>query len=155
MNVFEKNKTFIAIIFGALIIGGAIYFSRTPAEPINQQATPLTLPAPPAGPPTEPQVPQTGSCINFREAPTHVGETRCVTGTVDHVFVSSKGNTFLNFCPDYRTCPFFAVVFSSDSHKFSNLRGLQGKTVEISGLIRTYQGRLEIIVNDPSQLKVR
>ena len=147
---FRENKTFIAIIIGALIIGGFIYLSHKPVSTtispsgkgIIENSTPV-------------KSPEVSKCIDYTEAPNHVGEYGCVRGKVDHVYTSRKGNNFLNFCADYRACPFSAVIFSSDSYKFSNIKGYSKKTVEISGLIKTYKGRAEIIINDPSQIKVR
>ena len=146
---FEKNKIFIGIILAAFIIGGFVYLSNRPAQTpfptIGGEATIET----PETPTPSPQ------CISYKEAGSYVGEYKCVTGKVDNVYTSAKGNTFLNFCPDYRTCPFFSVIFSSDSYKFPNLKQYQGKTVEITGLIKTYQGRVEIILNDANQIKVK
>lgn len=147
---FEKNKIFIGILLGAVIIGGFIYFSNRPApksSPSNGRII------------TEPIITESSislsKCISYQEAQNYVGEYKCVTGKVDNVYISAKGNTFLNFCPDYRTCPFSAVIFRSDSYKFPNSKQYEGKVVEITGLIKTYQGRAEIILNDPYQLKVK
>jgi len=150
---FEKNKTFIGIIIAAFIIGGFIYLSKpTPTAPptTGKISLPLT---------TEEQKKEikepSSICIDFKEAGNYVGEYKCVTGRVDNVYTSAKGNIFLNFCPDYRTCPFSSVIFASDSYKFPNPKQYQGKIVEIRGLIKTYQGRAEIIINDPAQIKVK
>jgi len=92
--------------------------------------------------------------IDYTKAPNHVGEHACVSGKIDNVYTSQKGNIFLNFCPDYKTCPFYAVIFSSDAYKFSNPKQYEGKTVEITGLIRAYQGRSQIVLNDLGQIKI-
>lgn len=152
MNAFfEKNKTFLGIIIGALIIGGFIYFSRSPMP----SSSPIYQPSAPTSQNETQQQPETqkGSVIDFKEASNHIGEYATVQGRIDNVFTSSKGNTFLNFCPNYKTCPFSATIFNSDSYKFSNLKQYQGRTVEITGLIKTYQGHAEIIINDPNQIK--
>ena len=93
-------------------------------------------------------------CVDFREAGLHVGKTGCVSGRVLRVFTSRAGNTFLDFCPDYRQCPFASVIFSSDRSKFGDLGTLWGRQVEIRGPITTYQGRAEIIIHDPEQIRV-
>ncbi len=95
-----------------------------------------------------------GGCVDLLEAGSHVGEATCVSGRVLRVFTSSAGNTFFDFCPDYRKCPFASVIFASDHEKFGDLRGLEGRQVEIQGPIRTYQGRAEIIIRDPQQIRV-
>jgi hypothetical protein len=91
-------------------------------------------------------------CIAYSDARRHIGSTRCVRGTVLHVKQGNKGVTFLDFCEDYRTCPFTVVVFSSDLKQVGDVRQLQGRTVEINGAIREYDGRAEIILRRPQQL---
>jgi hypothetical protein len=93
-------------------------------------------------------------CVNFRDAGSYVGKPGCVSGRVLRVFTSRAGNTFLDFCADYRQCPFGSVVFASDRSKFGDLGALRGRQVELRGLITTYQGRAEIIINDPQQIHV-
>ncbi len=145
MIFFEKNKIPIAIILAAFIVAGSIWLSNRPLRrtPTPQQppksAEPLQRPA---------------KRIPYTEAPNHVGEYACVVGKVDHVR-TPKETTFLNFCPDYKTCPFGAVIFGSAAFKFPNPNQYEGRTVEITGLIRSYQGRPEIILNDPSQIKIK
>jgi hypothetical protein len=94
----------------------------------------------------------TGGCVDFRDAGAHTGETGCVSGRLLRVFTSRGGNSFLDFCQDYRNCPFTSVIFASDKNKFGNLDTLTGRQVEIHGNITVYQGRAEIIVRDPEQI---
>ena len=95
-----------------------------------------------------------GPCVPFAEAGPLVGKTACVSGRVLKVFTSKPGNTFLDFCQDYKTCPFMSVIFSQDREKFGDLGQLQGRRVEIRGLVSYYQSRAEIIVRDPGQIQV-
>ena len=95
-----------------------------------------------------------GPCVSIDEAGTLVGKSACITGRVLKVFASKAGNTFLDFCQDYRTCPFTSVVFSQDRAKFGELGQLQGRRVEIRGLVSFYQNRAEIIIRDPAQVRV-
>jgi len=94
-------------------------------------------------------------CFNLEEASQHVGEEACVEGKLDHLYISQKGTIFLNFCPDYQDCSFQAVIFQSDADKFSNLESNEGKTIQVIGLIKTYLGQPEIIINGPTQIKVK
>jgi hypothetical protein len=94
-----------------------------------------------------------GPCVDFRQAPSHAGETGCVSGLILRAFTSKAGNTFLDFCSDYKNCPFSSVIFASDRDKFGNLEALAGRQVEIHGLISTYNGRAEIIIRDPQQIQ--
>ena len=95
----------------------------------------------------------TPPCVDIRNAGTLVGKSGCVAGLVLRVYSARTGNTFLDFCQDYRTCPFTSVIFASDKSKFGNLESLQGKRVEIRGDVIAYQGHAEIIIRDPQQVR--
>ena len=97
---------------------------------------------------------EVAGCVDFHDAGPHAGETGCVSGRVVKVFTSRGGNTFLDFCEDYRDCPFTSVIFSSDKHKFGDLQSLAGRQIEIRGPITVYQGRPEIIIRDPEQIRM-
>ncbi len=93
-------------------------------------------------------------CIPFDQAPQHVGEEVCVTGKVLTVTESPTGAVwFLNFCQDWKECPFSAVVFTRDLRDVGDVRRLEGTTVELFGKIKRYKGRPEIILKDRRQLK--
>ena len=94
-------------------------------------------------------------CLKLQEASQHVGETQCVEGKIDHLYVSQKGTVFLSFCPSYKTCPFQAVIFHSDAGKFTDLQKLKGRLIQITGLVKTYQGKAEIIIHEPRQIKTQ
>ncbi len=91
-------------------------------------------------------------CVEIREAGKHVGEQGCVTGLVVGVVTSRAGHTFLDFCPDYRQCPFGTVIFAADRSKFGDLETLRGQQVEIRGVITVYRSRPQIIIHDPLQI---
>jgi micrococcal nuclease len=153
-DFLEKNKIPITIIIAAFIIAGSILLSNRSASirpqiPSDRKLTPQQLPR------TEEKIQQPAIRISYTEAPEHVGEYACVAGKVDHVYTSQRGTIFINFCPDYKTCPFGAAIFGSDAYKFPNPNQYEGKTVEITGLIRSYQGRPEIVLNDPGQIKIK
>ena len=93
-------------------------------------------------------------CVDFHDAAPHAGETGCVSGRVVRVFASRGGNTFLDFCEDYRDCPFTSVIFSSDKNQFGDLASLAGRQIEIRGPITVFQGRPEIIIHDPEQIRL-
>ena len=93
-------------------------------------------------------------CIDFREAQAHTGQTGCITGRVLRAYTPRSGGTFLDFCPDYRKCPFSGVIFAADRSKFGDLTTLENRQVEIRGPIVSYKGRAEIILRDPEQLHV-
>jgi len=97
---------------------------------------------------------ESAGCVDFHDAAPHAGETGCVSGRVVRVFTSRGGNTFLDFCQDYRDCPFTSVIFSSDKNKFGDLASLTGRQIEIRGNITAYQGKPEIIIRDPEQIRL-
>jgi hypothetical protein len=76
-----------------------------------------------------------------------------VAGQVVRVYTSRGGNTFLDFCQDFRDCPFTSVIFAADKDKFGDLESLRGKSVELRGAITLYAGRAEIIIHDPQQIR--
>ena len=100
---------------------------------------------------TEPS-PENG-CLDLETARGHTGENSCVAARVLRVFTSRSGNTFLDFCADYRKCPFTSVIFASDRSQFGNLSALEGRKVEIRGEITSYNGRAEIIIHNPQQVR--
>lgn len=91
-------------------------------------------------------------CVDIQQAGAHAGEMGCVTGRVLRVYTSRAGHTFLDFCADYRQCPFGSVIFATDREKFGNLPTLSGRRVQIRGAITVYQGRAEIIIRSPEQI---
>jgi hypothetical protein len=92
------------------------------------------------------------TCIPFAEARRHTGDSRCVIGKVLRVQKGNGGVHFLDFCEDYRVCPFTVVVFPGDLKKIGDLRQLQGRQIEIEGPVKEYDGRAEIILKRLSQL---
>lgn len=91
-------------------------------------------------------------CIPFGQADKHLGEIRCVSGKVLHVKTGSAGVTYLDFCEDYRLCPFTVVVFARNLKDVGDVRQLAGKNIEVHGMIKQYDGRAEIILEQLKQL---
>ncbi len=91
-------------------------------------------------------------CIPIQQASQHVGETKCVSGKVVRVKAGTKGVHFLDFCEDQAACPFSVVVFPHDLKDVGDVRRLEGRTIEINGRVKLYDGRAEIILNRVSQI---
>lgn len=91
-------------------------------------------------------------CLPIAEASKHLRKNACVTGTVIRVEDGSHGVTFLDFCTEYRNCPFTVVVFPGDLRKIGDVHQLQGRVVTIQGKIEEYEDRAEIILHHPQQL---
>jgi hypothetical protein len=90
-------------------------------------------------------------CIPIEHAKEHVGDNVCVTGKVLNVS-EARGVRFLNFCEDYRVCPFTVVVFNRDLRDVGDIYRLAGRTIEIHGVVKLYDDRPEIILKRPRQL---
>ena len=93
-------------------------------------------------------------CVSFDEASHHTGENTCVSGRVLRVYTARSGNTFLDFCKDYRQCPFTSVIFAGDRSQFGNMASLEGRQVQITGEITSYNGRAEIVIHAPRQIRI-
>ena len=115
--------------------------------PLRQASTETSAASSPATPGTPP------ACEDVRNASTLEGKNGCVSGVVLRVYTAASGNTFLDFCQDYRTCPFNSVIFAADKARFGDVGTLQGKRVELRGSIVSYQGRAEIVLHDPRQVR--
>lgn len=152
MNEIEENKfkyqNWIWIAVLVIIVAlGAYYFGSQKNS--NPNVTPSTSYQPTA---TDASTQTQGGVYDYTQAANHIGENAQVRGMVVKVDSSKKGTIFLDYCSNYRTCPFSAVVFSSNSGNFTNLSSYEGHYLTISGQIKTYQGRAEIILNNPSQI---
>ncbi|HVM93498.1 MAG TPA: hypothetical protein VMT67_11835 [Terriglobales bacterium] len=102
-------------------------------------------------PAVEAPVASAGNCLSITEAGKHIRKQACVKGIVVRV-EENHGVTFLDFCADYRTCPFTVVVFPSDMRQLGDVRQLQGREVRIHGKIEEYDDRAEIVLRHPQQL---
>lgn len=91
-------------------------------------------------------------CLPIGEANKHIGEDKCVVGKVLRVKSGGRGAHFIDFCEDQAACPFSVVVFGSDLKDVGDVRRLAGRTIEIHGPVRMYNGRAEIILKRVSQL---
>lgn len=90
--------------------------------------------------------------IPYTDAPAHVGDLASVRGTLVKAYTSASGTVFLDFCKNYKTCPFSGVIFADDAKQFGDLSRYNGQTVTLTGKISSYQGKAEIVLSDPGQL---
>ena len=100
--------------------------------------------------------PACAQTIRPADAGAHVGQTITVEGVVSEIHTSaSSGTTFIDMGGHYPDNVFTAVIFPDDARAFPNVGMLNGKTVDVIGPIRLYQGRPEIVLKAASQLKSR
>jgi len=94
------------------------------------------------------------------DAAKFIGQQKTVCGMVAsaHYATRSKGQpTFINLDKPYPNQAFTVLVWRSDRDKFEKPPETMysGKEICVTGMIQSYQGRPEIIVKDPSQIKIR
>ena len=89
---------------------------------------------------------------DYTEAPDHIGERATVRGTVLKTFTAKSGVSFFDFCQGFDACPFSAVVFASDLDKFGDLAKYE-RAVKLTGVIKSYQGSAEMVLNGPEQIE--
>lgn len=137
----KQNYLGIGILL-VFIAGGAYYLGTSNKESasilFSQEVQNNTVPS--------------GSIYDYTEASSHIGEYAGIKGRIFEVHTSQKGTVFFNYCQDYRSCPFSVVIFASDVPKFTDLSEYQDQTVAVTGRIQTYQGRAQIILNNPNQI---
>ena len=149
MNRWWVVAATVLVAFGL----GWLLGSRATANRRPPDAAVLTTETLPDTRSTLPVVSDSSPCADIRNSGLLVGKRSCVSGVVVRTFTSRNGNTFLDFCQDYRSCPFTSVIFASDKDKFGSLESLQGRRVEIRGDVVSYLDHAEIILRDPHQLR--
>jgi DNA/RNA endonuclease YhcR with UshA esterase domain len=87
------------------------------------------------------------------EAKGHIGSKGTVTGTIAEIHKTASV-VGLNFDKPYPENVFTAVIFARSTNQFAEVDKLKGKTVEVTGLIKDYRNRAEIILESTNQLKV-
>lgn len=86
------------------------------------------------------------------QAQAHVGQIVTVQGTVGGIFTARSGARFLDIGGAFPDNALAAVIFKDDAAKFPSVDSLRGKTVAVTGSIRLYRGKPEIVLSDPAQL---
>lgn len=92
--------------------------------------------------------------VSWMDAQKYYGKIVTIEGTVVATYNSGKA-CFLNFHRNWKRY-FTVVIFASNFHKFhpSPEIKFKDKKIQVKGLVKVYQGKPEIIVNNPSQIKI-
>ena len=92
--------------------------------------------------------------VSWENAHKYYGQYVTVEGQIVDTHNSGKA-CFLNFHPDWKK-HFTAVIFSFAFPKFPPHpeKFYEGKKVRVTGKVKEYQGKPEIILEDPSQIKI-
>jgi hypothetical protein len=94
--------------------------------------------------------------IKACDADKYIDKLVTAEGVVDEVHHAASGKViFLDLCGHYPNYALAIPLFSKDAPKFPDIDSLEGKAIEVKGVIKLYQGRPEIILNDPEQIKVK
>ena len=94
--------------------------------------------------------------ISPDQAASHVGQTETVCGTVasTHYAPRSHGQpTFLNLGHAYPNEDFTAVIWGENKAQFGTPEDLEGHRICVTGAIKLYRGKPEVILESSSQLK--
>jgi DNA/RNA endonuclease YhcR with UshA esterase domain len=101
-------------------------------------------------------VPALAETIRPAEARRNVGKNVTVEGIVSEVHHAASGRvTFVDMGGRYPNNTFAGVIFSDDADKFPDMDSLGGKTVDVTGTIKLYNKRPEIILNEAGQIKAK
>lgn len=95
--------------------------------------------------------------ITSAEAKVHVGESVKVCGVVRGVYEpqrSQRNPSFLNFDKPYPQTEFTAVIWRQDRAAFGDLRGTVGKKACVTGQVKEYRGRAQMVLTRGEQLSV-
>jgi DNA/RNA endonuclease YhcR with UshA esterase domain len=91
--------------------------------------------------------------IGTADADKHIDESMIVTGKV--VSVSIRPTiVFLNMDKAYPDSPFTAVIMAKNTNGFGDLKALEGQSIEVSGKIKSFHDKPEIVMDSTNQLTV-
>ncbi len=91
--------------------------------------------------------------ISALAAADHYDQIMTVTGVVAQVSVRPS-IVFINLDQPYPDSPFVAIIHSSATNQFTDLRRLKGRSVEITGKVLNYRDHPEIVLEKSTQLRV-
>ena len=94
--------------------------------------------------------------ITVEEASKYIGKKVTVCGKVYGSEFSKTGFTFLYMGAAYPDHPFTAAIFEGEIDKFSATPEslYKDKEICVTGKIKEYQGKPQIVINKDSQIKV-
>lgn len=97
--------------------------------------------------------PALAQAIPPENAAAHIGQTVTVEGVATEVHTDDRsGVTFIDMGGRYPNHLFTGVIFSDSAGTFPNVHSIEGRAVDISGQVRLYKGKPEIILRSASQL---
>lgn len=91
--------------------------------------------------------------ITSAEAKDHIGELAIVRGPVVQVSTIESGMTFFNFGQRHPDSEFTAVI-RKGPEQYGDINRFKGKEVEVEGKIEAFKERPQIVITDPSQIRL-
>jgi len=88
--------------------------------------------------------------ISSAEAKDNIGKKLQVKGKVASVFISEKGNKFINFDEKSPNQTFTVAIFSGKDIDISRIK--EGCTLTVYGEIKEYKGKPEIVIESSDQI---
>lgn len=96
--------------------------------------------------------------VNAYSADEKIGERETVCGIVSNVHFAenTRGNpVYINFGDKFPNHVFTIVIWGDDVKKFEyDLKSLANRQLAVSGLIKEYNGKPQITVKNPSQIRI-
>jgi hypothetical protein len=83
----------------------------------------------------------------------HEGSLITVCGKVYGTHTGKTGVVMLNFGAAYPDQTFTAVIFADDASAFKKADEYNGKKLCVTGRVKMYQGKAEVILKSPDQLR--
>lgn len=96
----------------------------------------------------------TPPAITPADAAKYVGKEVVVQGTVDQIALTVNLTTHINFGGRYPNHAFTATIFKAKQSLFTGVRDYEGKAVIVQGVVRLYRGKPEIVLSEPSQIRL-
>ncbi len=93
------------------------------------------------------------SAVSTENAKNFVNKDTTVVGVATQVNTTKSGVTFINMDGKFPENKFSAIIYKDDSSKFEDVKKMEGKTIEVSGKIQEYNGKYNIVLKEPKQLK--
>jgi DNA/RNA endonuclease YhcR with UshA esterase domain len=118
-----------------IILSGAAVFAQQPENKTDQSIS------------SEPVSPEA--------AKNYDGSLITVCGKVFGIHTGQSGVSMLNFGAAYPENTFTAVIFADDASKFEKAEEYKGKQLCVTGRVKLYKGKAEIVLKDRNQLKIQ
>jgi TonB family protein len=92
--------------------------------------------------------------IKPEEAANYVGKEVVVQGTIDQIATTVNLTTHINMGGRYPNHVFTATILKAKQGLFTGVKSYAGKPAEVQGVVKLYRGKPEIMLNEPSQLRL-